>query len=69
MVDTTIRIGLEVDGSQAIKEFENVTAASDAVLTNIKKIPQCGVHTAGFYCTPSGVAKVNRSRSGGWPGS
>ena len=38
MVDTTIRIGLEVDGSQAVKEFENVTAASDSVLASMKKI-------------------------------
>ena len=38
MVDTTIRIGLEIDGSQAIKEFENVTTATEGVLANMKKI-------------------------------
>jgi len=38
MVDTTIKIGLEIDGSQAVREFENVATASDAVLENMKKI-------------------------------
>ena len=38
MVDTTIRIGLEVDGSQAIKEFENVTTATEGIIANMKKI-------------------------------
>ena len=38
MVDTTIRIGLEIDGSQAIKEFENVTTATEGVLAKMKEI-------------------------------
>ena len=38
MVDTTIRIGLDIDGSQAIKEFENITSASKGVIENIKQI-------------------------------
>lgn len=38
MVDTTIRIALDVDGSSAIKEFSSIKDASKGVLDNIKQI-------------------------------